>query len=53
MQICQDSDANLGLLTDRPIAIIGYGNQGCAQALNLRDSGLDVLVGNRDNFCSE
>ena len=31
------------------MAIIGYGNQGQAHALNLRDSGIDVVVGNRDD----
>lgn len=35
------------VLTERKIAILGYGNQGRAQALNLRDSGLDVVVGGR------
>ncbi|MHA2353029.1 MAG: ketol-acid reductoisomerase [Candidatus Thorarchaeota archaeon] len=40
-----DKDADLGIL-EEPIAIIGYGNQGRAQALNLRDNGLEVIVGN-------
>ncbi|MFW9786743.1 MAG: ketol-acid reductoisomerase [Candidatus Thorarchaeota archaeon] len=40
-----DEDTNLEIL-DGPIAIIGYGNQGRAQALNLKDSGLDVIIGN-------
>ncbi len=45
-----DDDADLGLL-DGTIAIIGYGNQGRAQALNLRDSGTDVIIGNiRDAY---
>ncbi|NQT46791.1 MAG: ketol-acid reductoisomerase [Candidatus Omnitrophica bacterium] len=39
-----DKDADLGILKGKKIAIIGYGIQGRAQALNLRDSGLDVLV---------
>lgn len=42
-----DQDANLDHLTGKTLAAIGYGNQGRAQALNLRDSGLDVLVGVR------
>lgn len=39
-----DSDADLGILKGKKIAIIGYGSQGHAQAQNLRDSGLDVIV---------
>ena len=49
MQVLHDRDANLSLLEGRQIAVIGYGNQGRAQALNLRDSGLQVLVGNRED----
>jgi ketol-acid reductoisomerase len=49
MRVYHDRDADLGLLVDRRIAVIGYGNQGRAQALNLRDSGLSVLVGNRND----
>ncbi|MFN2218534.1 MAG: ketol-acid reductoisomerase [Anaerolineae bacterium] len=49
MRIYHDEDADLSLLADRQIAVIGYGNQGRAQALNLRDSGLHVLIGNRDD----
>lgn len=40
-----DNDADLGVLEGR-IAVIGYGNQGRAQALNLKDSGLEVVIGN-------
>jgi ketol-acid reductoisomerase len=40
-----DDDADLAALTGRRIAIFGYGSQGHAHALNLRDSGLDVIVG--------
>jgi len=40
-----DDDADLDLLKDRKIAVIGYGSQGHAHALNLHDSGLDVRVG--------
>jgi len=40
-------DGNLDDLKGKVIAIIGYGNQGRAQALNLRDSGLNVIIGNR------
>jgi len=44
--IYHDEDADLGALTGETIAVIGYGNQGRSQALNLRDSGLRVVVGN-------
>jgi len=39
-----DKDANLGIIKNKTIAIIGYGSQGHAQAQNLRDSGLKVIV---------
>lgn len=47
MKIYYDSDADLGLLQGKKVAIIGYGSQGHAQAQNLRDSGVDVIVGQR------
>lgn len=40
-----DDDADLSLLANKTIAIVGYGSQGHAHALNLRDSGIDVVVG--------
>ncbi len=40
-----EQDGNIGLLKGKTIGIIGYGSQGHAHALNLRDSGLDVVVG--------
>jgi len=40
-----DADANLDLLAGKTIAIIGYGSQGHAHALNLKDSGMKVIVG--------
>lgn len=43
--IYYQSDCNLDLLKGKKIAIIGYGSQGHAHALNLRDSGCDVIVG--------
>ena len=43
--IYYESDATLAPLQDKTIAIIGYGSQGHAHALNLRDSGLKVVVG--------
>jgi len=45
MKIFYDKDADLNLLKNKVIAIIGYGSQGHAQAQNLRDSGLNVVVG--------
>ena len=42
-----DDDADLGLLNGKTVAIIGFGSQGHAHALNLRDSGVDVVVGLR------
>jgi len=44
-KIFYDQDADLGLLKGKKIAIIGYGSQGHAHALNLKDSGQDVVVG--------
>ncbi|MEX2392838.1 MAG: ketol-acid reductoisomerase, partial [Actinomycetota bacterium] len=44
-QIFYDDDADLSLLDDRKVAILGYGSQGHAHALNLKDSGVDVRVG--------
>ena len=45
LNIYYDKDANLDLLKKRKVAVIGYGSQGHAHALNLRDSGVDVRVG--------
>jgi ketol-acid reductoisomerase len=47
-----DDDADLSLLDDRPVAIIGFGSQGHAHAQNLKDSGVDVVVGLRDGSAS-
>ncbi|QDT37965.1 ketol-acid reductoisomerase [Stratiformator vulcanicus] len=46
-KVYYDDDANLDLLKGKTIAIIGYGSQGHAQAQNLRDSGCEVIVGQR------
>lgn len=45
--IYYDKDADLAVLKDKVIGIVGYGSQGHAQAQNLRDSGLNVIVGQR------
>ena len=44
MKIYYDADADLGVFQGKKVAIIGFGSQGHAQALNLRDSGVDVVV---------
>ena len=44
-KIYYEKDADLGVLKEKVIAIVGYGNQGHAQAQNLRDSGLKIIVG--------
>jgi ketol-acid reductoisomerase len=46
-KIYYDADADLSLLKGKKIAILGYGSQGHAHALNLRDSGCDVIIGQR------
>jgi ketol-acid reductoisomerase len=45
MHVYRDEDADLELIRGRSVAIVGYGNQGRAQALNLRDSGVRVSIG--------
>src|ERR687883_489115 len=47
-----DDDADLSLLDGKTVAIIGFGSQGHAHALNLKDSGVDVVVGLREGSSS-
>lgn len=47
-KIYYEPDADLGLLKGKKVAIIGYGAQGHAQAQNLRDSGIEVIIGQRE-----
>ena len=47
MKVFYDNDADLSLLQSKRVAIIGYGSQGHAHALNLKESGVDVVVGLR------
>jgi len=47
MQVYYDKDADLSIIRSKKVAIIGYGSQGHAHALNLKDSGVDVSVGLR------
>ena len=47
-----DDDADLALLDGKTVAILGYGSQGHAHAQNLKDSGVDVVVGLRPDSSS-
>ena len=51
-KIYKDKDADLKLIKNKSIGIIGYGNQGRAQALNLLDSGMNVSIGLRNESSS-
>src|ERR671919_2599846 len=50
--IFSDKDADLGKLDGKTVAILGYGSQGHAHALNLKDSGVEVVVGLRPDSSS-
>ncbi len=52
VKVYYDHDADLAVLKDKKIAVLGYGSQGHAQAQNLKDSGLDVIVGLRKGSAS-
>ncbi|MBA7677146.1 Ketol-acid reductoisomerase (NADP(+)) [subsurface metagenome] len=45
VKVYYEKDANLNLLKGKVIAVIGYGNQGRGQSLNLKDNGYEVMVG--------
>ena len=47
MELIREQDIDPALLAGKRVAILGYGNQGRAQSLNLHDSGIDVVVGLR------
>ncbi|MDQ1437023.1 MAG: ketol-acid reductoisomerase [Acidimicrobiaceae bacterium] len=51
-KVSYEKDADAGLIAGRKVAVIGYGSQGHAHALNLRDSGVDVRVGLRSGSSS-
>jgi ketol-acid reductoisomerase len=51
--IYHDADADLATLSGETVAVVGYGNQGRSQALNLRDSGVDVVLGNIRDYAHE
>jgi ketol-acid reductoisomerase len=50
--VLYDDDADLSLLGGKTVAILGYGSQGHAHSLNLKDSGVDVVVGLREDSAS-
>jgi ketol-acid reductoisomerase len=52
-QLYYDKDIDLELIKGRKVAVIGYGSQGHAHALNLRDSGVEVVVGLREGSASK
>ena len=52
MQVYYDKDCDLSIIRSKTVAIIGYGSQGHAHAQNLKDSGVDVVIGLRDNSTS-
>ena len=52
MPMYYDDDADLEVLKGKTVAVIGYGSQGHAHALNLRDSGVKVVVGLREDSSS-
>ena len=51
--IYHESDTTLDPLDGKTVAVVGYGNQGRAQARNMRDSGVSVIVGNREDSSHE
>jgi ketol-acid reductoisomerase len=51
-KIYKDSDADINIIKSRKVGIVGFGNQGRAQALNLKDSGVDVCIGLRHGSAS-
>ena len=47
VQILHDKDADLAVLSNKTVAVIGYGSQGSAQAMCMKDSGVNVIIGQR------
>ena len=54
MKVYYEADADLSIIQSKKVAVIGYGSQGHAHALNLRESGVkDLVVGLQDNSASK
>ena len=52
-KVYTDKDADLGFLKNKTLAVLGFGSQGHSHAMNLRDSGLNVIVGRTDEEAKE
>ncbi len=52
MKVFYDKDADISLIKGKQVTIVGYGSQGHAHALNLKDSGVNVTIGLRKNGAS-
>src|SRR5688572_6714705 len=52
-KVSYEKDADSSIIAGRKVAIVGYGSQGHAHALNLKESGIDVRVGLRDGSSSK
>ena len=52
VKVYYETDCDLSLLNGKTVSIIGYGSQGHAHALNLKDSGVNVVVGLREGSAS-
>ena len=48
MKVYYDDDVTTNVLKDKTIAVIGYGSQGHGQSLNMKDSGLNIVMGLRE-----
>lgn len=53
IELFYDDDADLSIIQGRKVAVIGYGSQGHAHSLSLRDSGVDVVIGLREGSKSK
>ena len=53
LKFLRDADADVSVLNNKIVAVLGYGNQGRAQAQNLRDSGVSTIIGGRPGKSSE